>query len=239
MVSARKAEAGVDVITSEALYQGVEQHEAKYGLNHRAGSMLRSDLEKIFAVIGTSFDCSMETGCGKSTIFFSQYAKRHLAFCLDDRADAESSVSYFQNCAVANPAAVEFVYGPTQKTLPHHDFTGCSFDLIFLDGPHAYPFPDLEYFFVYPFLRTGGFLVVDDVQIPSVGRMCDILAEDRMYDCVALVQRKTAILRRTDAPTLDPYGDNWGRQAYNMRRARASIRVDDGKKRPSFLELAG
>jgi hypothetical protein len=46
---------------------------------------------------------------------------------------------------------------------------------VLLDGPHGYPFPDMEYYFFYPHIKPRGHLVIDDIQIPSIGRMTDIL----------------------------------------------------------------
>lgn len=39
-----------------------------------------------------------------------------------------------------------------------------------------------------------------------------------MFEVVDVVAGKTAILRRTEAPTFDPLGDGWSTQNYNKRR---------------------
>jgi hypothetical protein len=44
--------------------------------------------------------------------------------------------------------------------------------------------------------------------------MLDIVRADDMFDLMETV-RDTAFLRRTDAPTLDPFGDGWWLQGYN------------------------
>ena len=108
---------------------------------------------------------------------------------------------------------VRFVLGPTQVTLPRYHFTE-RFKLVLLDGPHAYPFPDLEYYYFYPHIVTGGWLVIDDMQIPSIRRMVEILSADDMWHLEQTVGR-TAFLRRTDAPTFCPTGDSWWEQGYN------------------------
>ena len=41
-------------------------------------------------------------------------------------------------------------------------------DLVLLDGPHAYPLPQIEFAYLFPRIRTGGWLALDDIQIPSV-----------------------------------------------------------------------
>lgn len=54
------------------------------------------------------------------------------------------------------------VFGPTQLTLaayrhPHR------YDVVLIDGPHGWPFPELEYWHFYQHMRPGGILIVHDV----------------------------------------------------------------------------
>ena len=109
---------------------------------------------------------------------------------------------------------VTFVEGPTQRTLPKFDFVD-RHQLVLLDGPHGYPFPDLEYFYLYPTLDTGGLLIIDDIRIPSVRRMFDIIGADDMFETLEVVDGNTAFLRRTDAPLVHPESDSWWLQGYN------------------------
>src|SRR5208283_5428988 len=176
---------------------------------------------------------SAETGCGKSTIFFSRISQHHKVFCLDDRDGFESSsVSYFMDCAATRMDRVEVIFGPTQATLPVYK-DHAPYDLVLIDGPHGFPFPDLEYYFFYPHLKNGALLVIDDIHIPTVGRLADFLSEDRMFEKVELIGA-TAAFRRTDAPTLDPFGDGWWLQDYNRRRAdfEKVHHLKDGKRLP-------
>ena len=78
-------------------------------------------------------------------------------------------------------------------------------------------FPELEYYYVYPHLREGALLVVDDIHIPTIHRLHTFLAEDAMFELVH-VERTTAFFRRTGAPVFSPYGDGWEHQAYNRTR---------------------
>jgi predicted O-methyltransferase YrrM len=171
---------------------------------------------------------TVETGCGKSTILFSNIARRHRSFALDDRAEEGSSVDFFEQCPLSRLDRVEFVFGPTQQTLPRFEQHE-PYDVILIDGPHGYPFPELEYIFLYPHLKIGGILVLDDVAIPTIGRMADVLAEDEMFELIQVVGNNTALFRRTNAETFDPRGDGWWLQHYNRRRvsrARAIAMAD-------------
>ena len=111
------------------------------------------------------------------------------------------------------PNVVTFVEGPTQVTLPAHRFTE-KLQLVLLDGPHAYPFPDLEYYYLYPHLDVGALFILDDIHIPTVHNLFQFLRQDAMFELDEVVER-TAFFTRTNAPVFDPVGDGWQEQNYN------------------------
>jgi hypothetical protein len=157
---------------------------------------------------------SLETGCGKSTLLLSHLSPVHQVFALDH----VGSLAKVRGSPLLRAESVTFIEGPTQKTLPAHVFAG-GLDLALLDGPHAYPFPQLEYYYVYPHLKPGSLLVVDDIHIPTVRHLFDFLREDEMFRLLEVVAT-TAFLERTPAPTFDPVADGWWLQNYNATRVR-------------------
>jgi predicted O-methyltransferase YrrM len=207
----------------------------KRGPAHCAGSIGYETLAQIEELLGSDVERTAETGCGRSTILFSNLAKEHYVFCVDDTALDRSSVSYFSNSGVTNRDAVHVTLGPTQETLVRFAHAG-PYDAVLLDGPHGYPFPELEYFHFYPRIRAGGLLIVDDVQIATIGRLADVLQEDAMWRLETLSD-KTAIFRRTHADTLPPTGDDWYAQDFNRRRTDVrGVALHDGGELPSFAE---
>ena len=156
---------------------------------------------------------SAETGTGRTTLLFSQLSDHHLVFTKDDEGDGDS-LQRVQSSPLLQDGTVEFVIGPTQRTLLSHEFAS-ELDVVYLDGPHAYPFPDLEYWATYPHLRAGGLLIIDDVNIPTIGNMYEVLRADDMYDDLGVVST-TAFLRRTSAPGVDPFGEGFRAQGYNQ-----------------------
>lgn len=174
-------------------------------------------LKQIEELLPSRFEASAETGCGKSTILFSNLSEHHTVFCLDDRAlGDDSSVNYVDRSSYTRRDRVHYVFGPTQLTIPIYKDHG-TYDVVLIDGPHGYPFPEIEYCYLYPHIKAGGILILDDVNIPTIGRLADFIYEDEMFEFFALVE-STALFRRTAAPLFDPCGDGWWEQRFNRRR---------------------
>jgi hypothetical protein len=154
---------------------------------------------------------SMETGAGKSTLIFSHISQHHTVFALDEG----ESLSMPLRSHLLRKDVVTAVEGPSQLTLPKHQFKPLQLALI--DGPHAYPFPELEYYYIYPHLAAGALLIIDDIDIPTINNMYQVLRADRMYKEIELVG-KTAFLERTSTPLFDPIAGWWKMQDYNSRK---------------------
>lgn len=183
---------------------------------HGAGSLSGEVLAAIARYAGSRRVArSIETGTGKSTLVLSHCSDGHTVFAQDDRGHGDSLMRV-QESPLLRRDAVTFVVGPTQRTLAAHQF-GAPLDLVMLDGPHGYPFPELEYYFIYPHLSEGAILIVDDIHIPTVFNMFAVLREDAMYRLEEVVET-TAFFVRTSAPLFDPYADGWWLQKYNERR---------------------
>src|SRR6185295_10038626 len=120
------------------------------------------------------FRSSAETGCGGSTIVLSQTSDRHTAFAIEGENQTITELRKHVDLRIEH---VTFVEGETKDTLPGHVFPD-ELDLLLLDGPHAYPLPQLEFAYLFPHLRVGGWLVLDDIQIPSVYELFRFLEKE-------------------------------------------------------------
>jgi len=175
---------------------------------HRWDSMAPAALSGILK--RGPFRFSAETGCGGSTIVLSKSSDHHAAFAIEGE---NQTITELRKHVDLRSEHVTFVEGETKDTLPGHAFRG-ELDLILLDGPHAYPLPQLEFAYLFRHLRVGGWLVIDDLQIPSVHELFRFLQHER---CVVLeeVIVRTAFFRRISA---DPSGpDGWPLQGMNRR----------------------
>jgi hypothetical protein len=181
---------------------------------HTSGSVHKEVLSAIAHLVEKrTINHSVETGSGKTTLLLSHISTDHTVFAIDG---GTNSISAVRSSPILRPGVVNYVEGPTQQTLPRYSFKA-KLQLALLDGPHAYPFPELEYYFIYPHLEPGALLIIDDIQIPTIRRMFDFLVEDEMFDLLEIVW-DTAFLVRTGSPTFDPYGDGWTQQAFNKKR---------------------
>ncbi|MGO4883224.1 MAG: class I SAM-dependent methyltransferase [Bryobacteraceae bacterium] len=154
------------------------------------------------------FRSSAETGCGGSTIILSHASGHHTAFAIEGENRTISALRGHRDLCGDR---VTFVEGETKATLPGYKFDG-QIDLALLDGPHAYPLPQLELTYLLPGIRVGGWLVIDDIQIPSVYEIFRFLRKD---DALVLeeVAVRTAFFRRTHLVERGP--DGWELQGMN------------------------
>jgi hypothetical protein len=180
---------------------------------HSAGTLSTRALDGIARyAVKRKIRCSAETGSGATTLLMSHLSEHHLVFALDD---GNGSIVNIKRSNLLRADHVEFVEGPTQRTLPRFRFTE-TLQFVLIDGPHAYPFPDLEYYYLYPHLESGALLVIDDIHIRSVQNLFRFLRCDRMFHLEEVIG-STAIFTRTSARTFDPCGDSWWLQGYNRK----------------------
>jgi len=156
------------------------------------------------------FRGSAETGCGGSTIVLSQISERHVAFAIEGE---HRTISALRAHPSLRGDRVAFVEGETRHTVGKQDVD--ELDLLLLDGPHAYPLPQLEFAHLFPRVRVGGWLAIDDIQIPAVYELFRFLKSDPEVELEEVVVR-TAFFRRVRFVDHGP--DGWEFQALNRRR---------------------
>jgi precorrin-6B methylase 2 len=154
------------------------------------------------------FRSSVETGCGGSTIVLSHASDHHVAFAIEGK---DRTITELSKHGDLRGERVIFIEGETKDTLPRHQFEG-EIDLALLDGPHAYPLPQVEFAYLFPRIRIGGWLVVDDIQIPSVYELFRFLRKESSVVLEGVVVR-TAFFRRVGEEEQGP--DGWMRQGMN------------------------
>jgi precorrin-6B methylase 2 len=154
------------------------------------------------------FRRTAETGCGGSTVVLSQISEQHTAFAIEGE---QRTITGLRNWSGFRGERVTFVEGESRNTVPGWRPEG-ELDLVLLDGPHAYPMPQVEFAYLFRWLRVGGWLVMDDVQIPSVYELFRFLEREPGVVLEEVVVR-TAFFRRLAIG--QNVADGWESQAMN------------------------
>ncbi len=181
---------------------------ARAAIFHPWDAMAPSALEAILR--RGPFQRTVETGCGGSTIVLSNISECHIAFAIEGE---NLTITELRKHPDLRAGSVTFVEGETRDTLPDYQMPG-ELDLILLDGPHAYPLPQIEYGYLSPHLRVGGWMVLDDIQIPSVHELFRFLQQESTM-ALEEVAVRTAFFRRLRMPEYSP--DGWVQQGINRR----------------------
>ncbi len=191
-----------------AQYQAMVRQAATF---HSWDAMAPAALNAIARRLSSKpIQASAETGCGGSTIVFSQFTPRHVAFAIEGE---NQTITQLRARTDLRNGTVTFVEGETRDTLPGYRFEG-ELDFILLDGPHAYPLPQLEFCYLFPHLSVGGWLGLDDIQIPSVHELFKFLSAEKSV-LLEEVATRTAFFRRISATNAGP--DGWWEQGMNRR----------------------
>ena len=156
------------------------------------------------------FEFSAETGCRGSTIVLSHISKHHTAFAIEG---PERTLTALCQHPDFRPDTVVFVEGETKRTVPVNHLEN-PLDLLLLDGPHAYPLPQLEFSYLFPRLRVGGWIALDDIQIPSVHELVHFLGQESSV-VLEEVAVRTAFFRKISEYNFGP--DGWQHQGMNRR----------------------
>ena len=205
---------------ADNIVDAIEAYQYSRGGAHRAGTLMKAPLQMIDyylkQLLGNGPIKSVETGCGASTILFARSCASHRSYCLDDRATENSSVDFACGFPGFVKDRVDFVFGPTQKTIFQSPLEE-QVDIALIDGPHGYPFPELEYFAFYRWIKPGGILILDDIHIPTINNLYRFLCEDDMFYFHSIVD-STAFFQRSQSDAMDHHGDGWWLQRYNIQR---------------------
>ena len=209
--------------------EAILQYEQSRGGAHQYGTLTGGPLDRIAWYLEVHFKDrpirSVETGCGASTILFSKYCEHHTVYTYDDKAQENSSVNFVLESADFRSDKVKWIFGPTQRTI-FSDPLDHDVDMILIDGPHGYPFPELEYFAFYKRLRPGGILIVDDIHIPTIYNLYKFLLQDDSFYSHG-VAATTAFFQRSNNPPINMEGDEWTLQRYNIQNFPAVGHVDE------------
>jgi hypothetical protein len=160
---------------SESVAQENEFIGLKPGLTSWA---VRPEILNKLAQIVQPEQRTLETGGGQTTVAFAALADHHI--CVNPDVEGCNLIAdYLQKLAIPTER-IDFVYESSEIGLAKLDCQG-QIDVAFIDGCHGFPFPAIDWHYIDRFLKVGGILGVDDINIPSVSVLCHFLEANGTY----------------------------------------------------------
>lgn len=74
-----------------------------------------------------------------------------------------------------------FHLAPSFEIMPQLNRAGEKFDLIFIDGMHTFDYTLVDFFFADLLLNVGGYVIFDDIWMPSVRKVLMYVLRNRRY----------------------------------------------------------
>ncbi|MBW0177704.1 class I SAM-dependent methyltransferase [Sediminibacterium sp.] len=173
---------------------------ANFGVSDKVVKYIISKLKPGFA--------TLETGSGKSTFAFLMAGCKHISIA----PDAGEGERIRQYCLANNlNADFSFIAESSAEVLPALMKTIPALDVVFIDGAHRYPYAEIDYHFTEQKLRVGGYMIVDDVHLPSVRNLFVFLKREKNWKLEAVIG-KTAFFIKTGEEVLI---NDWQNQGIN------------------------
>lgn len=121
---------------------------------------------------------TVETGAGYSTIVFAQLGAKHTA--ITPATDEVQRIRAYCNEQGIATDRTTFRIGYSQDVLPDLEVTDV--DLALIDGGHGFPIPAIDYFYLAPRLRIGGYLLIDDVDVWTGHMIVSVLKREPEWE---------------------------------------------------------
>jgi len=161
----------------------------------------------IYSIVKPGFS-TLETGSGKSTFAFLFAGCKHISIA-PDPGEEERIRKYCRENNI--PPDFTFICNSSAEVLPDVVKQIESLDVVFIDGAHRYPFAEIDYHFTEKRLKTGGYMIVDDIQLPSVRNLFVFLRKEKNWALDKIID-KTAFFIKTGEEVLV---NDWQNQGIN------------------------
>lgn len=130
---------------------------------------------------------TLEIGLGVSTLSIALKGAHHV--CITPAESEIAAIRKYAESMDVDLSRVEFVAESSHTYLPRCNQS--ELDLVMIDGKHAFPFPIVDWFFTAEKLKTGGIMVIDDVEMKSVSMLTDFLDADPRWERIPVGSDKT------------------------------------------------
>ncbi len=194
-------------------------HSWDGGVTWNTGGFERGHLEKLHTFLKKNLPSSpvmLETGAGNSTISFLFLAPKRLVSIAPEAQLFDRIRSYCEAERIP-VAALEAHVDGSEWVLPKMAAEirneAPILDFALIDGCHNWPMAFVDFCYVNQMLKTGGYIMIDDVQLHSVKELARMLSEQPGFE-LALDLGKSLVFRRT----ADNRGGDWASIPYIVRK---------------------
>jgi hypothetical protein len=166
---------------------------------------------------------TLETGCGYSTLVFLGRSSRHIAIAPD--AAEQQAIELFCKDNGIDIGPLEFHAARSQDVWPGLQLP--ALDAVLIDGGHGFPVPFMDWYYTADAIRSGGLLLVDDVQLPTGKVLREFLLQEPEWRHVQDLG-KTAIFEKLVEGDVTSKGHNrqpWAARKYPEPGADLRTRV--------------
>jgi Methyltransferase domain len=180
-----RSESGLDDVT----WKSVPWHaSACYGISRELADFLASTIQPGWK--------TLETGSGISTLIFAHRGAVHKA--VTPNADEAPVLGAWATQHGVSFTNTTFATQASEDYLPTCDLT--DLDCVLIDGKHAFPWPVIDWFYAARRLKSGGLLILDDIDLASVSILVDFLREDsKRWELVQAFGRSVCFRKGTDS----------------------------------------
>jgi predicted O-methyltransferase YrrM len=155
----------------------------------------------------------IETGCGNSTIFFLFHNPSRL-ISIDPWQEVYDRILAYCEKQQIDRSPLDILVVKSETVLPKlAEQEPSSFDVALIDGNHGWPGVMVDFCYMLTLLKPGGFLIVDDINLYSIGELTRLLEEQPEFS-MQLDLRKTRIYRKEFNEVSMP---EWFAQPYIVR----------------------
>lgn len=158
---------------------------------------------------------TVETGAGASTVLFAAKSGGHTSIA-PDAALFERVRHYCQKIGIDDRRVV-YIVERSEQALPRLNLG--PIDIALIDGRHGFPAPFIDWYYLAGALKTGGLLIVDDVDIWTGQTLAEFLATESDWKLVARLPRAAAFEKRGDSTQ----NKEWTGQPFVYRNSRAAV----------------
>ncbi len=163
---------------------------------------------------------TVETGAGVSTILFLLLGAIHRSITPDGR-EVGRIIDYCDRHGIPTTNYHPIV-GSSERVLPALE-PEITLDFALIDGNHAFPAPQIDWYYLTDRLRTDGVIALDDVSLWPCRILADFLDEEEVWR--RLTRNDRFAVYRMIAPGADVLGRWWGQQPFVVRQSPPAIPV--------------